>query len=315
MRYLLCLLLLCAVNSKAQLRVSYHDYDWKEVSDSKKARFYRENKKSDSGWVQHDFYVPSLKTSMAGLYSDEACQVKNGRFVWYYPNGKLKTIARYKNNNKTGLYLSFHPNGALKDSLFFKDDKLVGSGISVYADGMLSDSLAVVNDSTLVEYTWFRNGQLASAGLYRNGKRHGRWKYYDNMGTLVAIVEYENDEEQGSQYLNKAGEVILKPDNATEEARFKSVGGNFGKYVTGQLNWPSDATLGAGEEAVVVVDFWVDEEGKVIDAEVTVPLHPSFDEIALKAVRLSPKWLPARAFNRAVASHHRQPILFAMPED
>ncbi|MEO9145014.1 MAG: energy transducer TonB [Ginsengibacter sp.] len=62
--------------------------------------------------------------------------------------------------------------------------------------------------------------------------------------------------------------------------------------------------LGLFEDAIV------NEDGQIINAEVTVPLHPEFDKIALEAVKNSPKWLPAISQNRKVYSKLRETVTF-----
>ncbi len=54
----------------------------------------------------------------------------------------------------------------------------------------------------------------------------------------------------------------------------------------------------------------INEDGKVLNAEVSVPLQPEFDKIALNAVNKSPKWIPAISHNRRVYFYFRQLVTF-----
>ena len=59
----------------------------------------------------------------------------------------------------------------------------------------------------------------------------------------------------------------------------------------------------------------VDEEGNIKDAYVSVPFHPEFDEIALEVVTKSPKWIPAKLYNRNVKFYIKQPVTFSQGEE
>ena len=79
------------------------------------------------------------------------------------------------------------------------------------------------------------------------------------------------------------------------------------------MYWPPDFRFSEAAAITVGVDFTVDENGKIKDAEVSVPFHPTFDKTALRIVENSPAWQPAREHNRYVVAYRRQPITFAQP--
>lgn len=93
---------------------------------------------------------------------------------------------------------------------------------------------------------------------------------------------------------------------------------------TGKMTQPARVTFQAppvypfgmrasGMRGEVVVDFFVDIEGRVRNAHVARSLNPAFDDPAIEAVR---KWRfePARAGDRPVASHMQVPIVFALDD-
>ncbi len=38
------------------------------------------------------------------------------------------------------------------------------------------------------------NGKIKEKGSYRNGKKHGKWKTYDENGVLLKVVKYKKGE-------------------------------------------------------------------------------------------------------------------------
>jgi TonB family protein len=76
------------------------------------------------------------------------------------------------------------------------------------------------------------------------------------------------------------------------------------------LEFPAGVTLKNTEKITVVVNATIDEEGNISDAYISVPVHPKFDEEALRVFKRSPKWIPAVAFNRSVKYYIRQPLTF-----
>jgi Gram-negative bacterial TonB protein C-terminal len=91
-------------------------------------------------------------------------------------------------------------------------------------------------------------------------------------------------------------------DTTSNDSDVQFTGGEkaWNKYLTKNLHFPSGYEFKTGYQAVVVVTGTINEEGKVIDVEVSAPLYPAFDKIALEALKDSPKWVPAVSHNRKV---------------
>jgi outer membrane biosynthesis protein TonB len=117
------------------------------------------------------------------------------------------------------------------------------------------------------------------------------------------------------QYFNEDGTPQPDTSKANSSAVLAKGGLNgWKKYLQRNLHWPSGLRFSTGTLATVGVDFVVNEEGKIEDAEVSVPFHPEFDKIALRIIKESPAWIPAVWHNRKVKSWHRQPVTFEQEE-
>lgn len=77
------------------------------------------------------------------------------------------------------------------------------------------------------------------------------------------------------------------------------------------LYFPSGYEFKNGYQAVVVVTAIIDEDGKVVDVELNVPLNTAFDKVAIDALKDSQGWLPAISHNRKVYSSFTQSINFS----
>ena len=87
------------------------------------------------------------------------------------------------------------------------------------------------------------------------------------------------------------------------------------KYLEKNLYWPPRLQFTTTAAVTVGVSFVIDENGKVTDAEVSMPFHEAFDKIALKIIKNSPTWLPGIAHNRKVKAYRRQPVTFTQEVD
>lgn len=71
------------------------------------------------------------------------------------------------------------------------------------------------------------------------------------------------------------------------------------EWVYKYLKYPEDA-LKEGIQGRVLVDFIIDEKGKLKDARVVKGVHPSLDEEALRVISLSPDWKAGRSRGKKV---------------
>ena len=104
----------------------------------------------------------------------------------YYPDGKLKVSAMYRNEIPEGIRREYKPDGTIEKSVLYSNGKISG-------EGMMLDNGN--KDGQWKEY--FADGSLKAEGNYDDGKPIGPWKYYHLNGKI----------EQNGKY-NKQG----KPD-------------------------------------------------------------------------------------------------------
>jgi TonB family protein len=313
-RLLYGLLLLFPIATIAQPVTRYYDGKWKETS-AQNAVYYSVYKKQDSLWQRQNYYTSDGRLQMSGWYLDSACKKGHGKFTYYYSNGRPSSIGQQVNGKKEGTWYEFHNNGMMADSAFYVNDQPSGMTLSWYPSGYPSDSAFFDAAGNGTAVSWFDNGNPSSAGRYVDWKKqNGKWKYFHRNGQVSAIEIYDNGKLMEKQYFNEEGQPM---DTTNRDQKATPQGGSAGwmAYISRQVVWPRGLQFTNTNKATVEITAWIDEEGNVLNAYVSKPLHREFDDIALSAMKRSPKWQPAISHNRKVGYEITQPITFEQRND
>lgn len=289
----------------------YFDYKGHDTT-AVNARFYSLIEHTDSGWRRRDYYLHNLSLEKEGLYTDSACQIASGWFRSWYPTRMLAAVGMYRNGQKQGVWLEYYSDGGLADSSSWDSGRPVGIGMSWYRNGWPKDSCHFAADGSGMELGWFSNGQPSVAGRYAAGRRKtGRWTYFNRNGEKSAFEVFDA---QGrlliKQYYNERGALSADTAGRDRVAQFPGGDKGWARYLERSIYFPERFVAAKGDVPVVIVAATVDEDGRVVDAEVSVPFYPAFDRIALDAVQRSPAWMPAVDHNRRVSSRIRETIVF-----
>ena len=302
------------ITSAAQRTEKFYDYQWRTVPVGK-ARFYSLIEKDGDRYHRLDYFIQENKLQMNGYYTDSNCNIKQGDFQYYHPNGRLEIKSSYVNNKLNGGYLSFYNNGMMNDSSFYSNGDIIGNSFGWHPDGTMEDSTVMNEDGSGVTVTWHDNGVPSSAGYFAPGReRRGTWQYFHYNGKSSAKEQYDKGKMIEKKYFDENG--IGENDTASTDREVSFTGGSkaWMKYVSKHAYFPDGWRIVNTDAVVVVVSATINEEGKVTDAYVSSPFHPSFDQIALKMMRSSPRWIPAIAHHRKIKSYIRQPITFQEAE-
>ncbi len=127
---------------------------------------------------------------------------KNGKFIQYYSNGKIKSEVEFSNGKiLDGKYVSYLKNGQIEQEETYKDEKIISigkykdgklSGLSVlttelYSGGQKKGEGYLKNDKKDSLWTeWYKNGKIKFEGNYLNGEKNGKGTYYyKNMNEVL----------------------------------------------------------------------------------------------------------------------------------
>ena len=314
---LLILLFLSAVRASYGQKIErYYTFNWHDTT-AVNARFYSLTEKTNSAWHRRDYFLHSLYLQMDGFYEDSACKVPSGPFHYWYPNRLPESIGLYRKGKKQGQWLSYYSSGMMRDSTVYNEDgRPMGIRQSWYRNGYPLDSAIYNPDGSGTGISWFDNGNPASGGRYApGGKPVGKWQYFYRNGGTSAMETYDHEGKlMDKQYFDEKGAPLTDTTNKDRQAEFPGGLKAWGTYLSKALYFPDNYQFTNGDQAAVVIDAAIDEDGKVVDAEVATPFYPAFDKIALDAIQRSPRWKPAIEHNRPVRYSIRQPVIFRLPQ-
>src|SRR6476620_3769296 len=92
------------------------------------------------------------------------------------------------------------------------------------------------------------------------------------------------------------------------ESEFPGGDNGWLKYLTENFKYPK-AAIRKRIQGTVIVQFIVDKQGKVTDAQVIQSVHSLLDKEALRLIKESPNWKPAIQDGRPVRSYKKQPVV------
>jgi TonB family protein len=300
--------------AKAQKQTNYYNYAWK-ACEAGKASFVSIVEKKDSGYWRNDFYISTTTLQMQGLYKDSACKIRNGNFIYFYPNNNISSIGKFVNDEREGTWLLFYNNGIMQDSTNYENGTEVGISYGWHENGNIRDSINNdIGNNKSSEVYWFDDGVPSAAGIKFYGKKVGKWQYFHKNGNSAAIEIYSQNVLLDKSYFDEKGKAIADTTSTDRDAMIKGGLQKWKKFLMGNLEFPANYKLVNTDVVTVVVAATIDEEGNVLDVHIDTPFNPVFDKEAVRVMKKSPKWLPKIEHNRRVKAYVRQPISFAQAQ-
>jgi protein TonB len=120
-----------------------------------------------------------------------------------------------------------------------------------------------------------------------------------------------------------AGEAAMKSSEEQKEEAFIIVGemprfmdgdiSRFLRYIQENLAYPPEAAE-AGIEGSVMVNFIINESGKLTDARIIRSADPLLDSEALRVITSSPSWKAGRQGGKPVRVSYTIPVVFSLQE-
>jgi hypothetical protein len=124
---------------------------------------------------------------------------KPDRIEWYYANGKLQKVQEYVDDTvEHGKYLYYYPSGKLQDSAQLHYGKIHGERLEFYENGQKNTATMYVNGKRRSMIAYYLNGKLK---LY---------KAYNYFGELMFIMNYDADGKISSYEGNPIHNFFIK---------------------------------------------------------------------------------------------------------
>ena len=131
-----------------------------------------------------------------GHFNDGA---PSGEFRYYYPDGKIKTIAMMSADGQLARTVTFSENGRKIASGNYQGEKKdsIWRYYSEYDGVLLSEESYSSGLKEGISKTYYTNCVVAEVVSYKSGKKEGEWIQYFDDGKLKFRGSYVNDEKDG----------------------------------------------------------------------------------------------------------------------
>ena len=174
----------------------------------------------------------------------------------YYPDGKIKISAMFRNGVPEGTTREYNSDGNVIKSYLYKNGVITGEGIikedgnrdglwkDYYPDGKLKAEGNYDNGKQTGEWKFYHpDGKIEQTGRFNKlGKPDGGWKWYFDTGQLLKEENYRNGLKDGiSSEYDETGKVIEEGEfvNGNEDGPwFEQIGDSYirGTYRDGLRN-------------------------------------------------------------------------------
>lgn len=156
--------------------------------------------------------------------------------------------------------------------------------------------------------TWYKTGELKAKISFKENKIDGEFlTYWKNRNLKRKDIYKKGKFKKGSCWNEKGDEIKY----FSYEIPASYVGGKrkMIKHIKDNMKYPKISKkhkIGG----VVIVNFTIDEKGKVINAEVVKGVNYEIDNEALRIINMMPLWNPALLDGEAVKTRYRLPLMF-----
>lgn len=195
-----------SVASEGYIRNGKPDGYWKTYWENGvlKSEGNRKNYELDSIW---NFYDETGKTTLQITYlngkkeglrrtirENETIEeyfsndVKNGTTVYYFPDGKVKRTIPFENGLENGFAREYDHDGTVITLIEYRRGFVIDR-----------ENINRRDRNGLKQGKWkffYADGKVKTEGTYRDDKRNGYFKEYDEKGMLTDVAKYINDVRQ-----------------------------------------------------------------------------------------------------------------------
>lgn len=155
---------------------------------------------------------------------------------------------------------------------------------------------------------YFRSGGKSAAGQFANGRREGRWYYWNEDGTLRRQQVWHADHAVLAKTFAPNANKKVRVVRTIVEQMPKFLGPlPLGQYLAATIRRPDQVPTGGGK---VFVAFVVGPQGNITSTQIIKGFDPACDAEALRAVAALPRWQPGLHNGEPTAVSFTVPIEF-----
>jgi membrane associated rhomboid family serine protease len=271
---------IAAANARLDPARIFYDSQWKEISDSSAASFYRLGQKDSLGrWQGQVFdYYKNGKIQMKGRYLND---MKDGVFIYYSDRNTYESAGRYQKEQAVGKWENFHWNGALESEIYYGDKSSTSSVFDSLGNAQVTNGNGNVK-------RWYASGKIREEGTFKNGRKEEFWYGYHEDGKPYYKEQYRDNRLVHGVSIGKDGRRYVY-DHLSEFPLPVDGMPAFKRYI--EKNKREPARLKSHGKVKVV--FTVGVDGSTWGYVITQNLSPECDQEAIRLIKEGPQWRPA----------------------
>jgi len=323
----------------------YLNMNFEAVDNNKDAVIIRDALIKNDRYYIADQYVDGRKI-MKGEYSSVDPWIEDGPFIYYDHKGRKYAEGNFRNGSMDGRWIYYNSTGT--DTVVYKKEwiDIVKKGALLKYDGeikipdedlynYLLDKihfpprylLDCISRSEMFHLSVSKNREINIAPFFRRLENDFSYELYRILMETPDSLIYEGYNRKNIHYTATVnytcpGEFIQLTSNPCNSPAFVFVeeqamfqGGtleNFRTWVQKNLIYPEQSVIN-GEYGRITFQFTVTSSGKVDCLKILRSSgYPLLDKEAIRVVRDSPLWLPAKQGGKEVNQQFVMPVIFQL---
>jgi antitoxin component YwqK of YwqJK toxin-antitoxin module len=245
-----------------------------------------------------DFYIPnkqvfpievyykSGKIQMKGATTTGNVNDKIGTFVYFYENGKRKSLSNFNKGMLTGNHFKFYENGNNKEAGVYLDKEKSSERyyklISLWDDN--GTEIIVNGEGVKTE----ENENFSESINYKNGYKDGLSQHINKKYNYSLTETYENGRLISGEQKKSNGETFTYTELERKPLPKKGME-HFTNFIARNLKITSSPGSISGR---IIIKFIVDKEGKIVDPEILKGMENKIDKEVIRVVTSYGNWIP-----------------------
>lgn len=141
--------------------------------------------------------------------------------------------------------------------------------------------------------------------------------YYTSIILIVLFISIENNYAQEIQNSRDSSKVLNEAIDTTtyrfveKMPEFPGGFNEFNKYLVSELKYPENCRM-MGITGVVIVEFIVEEDGRISNVKALTKVYPDLDAEAVRVIQNMPRWEPSEIRGTPQRTFYQLPIRFSL---
>ncbi len=276
--------------AKAQSKTFTYYLDEKLISVAKESAVIIGSGTQTSDCFMVSCFDASTKQLLAKIgFSDSTIAICQGSYTLFHSNLSIKTEGQHNLNEQNGMWVEYDSLNRVTDSTRYLKGKKMNT----------------------VSRTYWDHGQLWSREETDSLTDRFTRVRFDSIGKVTRVWEFKGQLGIKKDY---TGAIVTTDSLFTRvevSAEFPGGLGGWRRYLEKNL----DAQVGYRNNIKpgvykVMIKFIVDIDGQLIDIKPETSFGYGLENEAIRIIKKSGKWIPAKEFGYLIKAYRRQPVTF-----